>query len=362
MSLPENRLTVLLGKPWRQYLAAFVCVGSVSLLNVWLQRWTGYEALALVYLLAVVVLALFVGRGPIIFGATLTALAWNFLFVPPRFSLHIAGFYDRMMLLTYFVVAITVGQLTARLRTQREAEVKAKLLVESERLGRALLNSVSHELGTPIAAIISASGGLRTAGPLSEAQNRLLNEIEVAGARLHGTVRELLSAARLQSGLVRPKLDWCDVGDLVRAVRSETAELTNRHEVETKIASGLPLVRMDFMLMEQALTNLVSNVAVHTPPRTRLEISARLDGKELLLEVADNGPGLAPGEAGRVFDIFHRSPDARPGGTGLGLAIVKGFVEAQGGSVEAANRTQGGALFSIRLPAGVPPVVPEETP
>src|SRR4029077_8115483 len=121
----------------------------------------------LLYLLAVVLLALFVGRGPILFGTALTALGWNFLFAPPRYSFHIGSFYDKMMLAMYFVVALVVGQLTALLRAQREAErereartregeINSRLLAESERLGRTLLNSVSHELRTPIAAITSA--------------------------------------------------------------------------------------------------------------------------------------------------------------------------------------------------------------
>src|SRR5690348_10808781 len=105
MSLIENRLTSLVRHPWRQYLLAFGMVCLVSLVDRWLQRWTGYQALALVYLLAIVLLALVVGRGAVLFGTALSALSWNFLFVPPRYSLHIDNLYDKMMLTTYFVVA-----------------------------------------------------------------------------------------------------------------------------------------------------------------------------------------------------------------------------------------------------------------
>ena len=149
------------GISWGHYGVAFGAFVAVSSLNLWLQKWIGYQAIALVYLLAVVLLALFVGRGPILFGAALTAVGWSFLFAPPRYSFHIAGSYDKMMVATYFVVALTVGQLTARLRAQRETEMKAKVLTESERLGRTLLNSVSHELRTPIATIVAAAEGLR---------------------------------------------------------------------------------------------------------------------------------------------------------------------------------------------------------
>lgn len=360
MSLTENRLTAMLRQPWRQYAVAFGLVCAISGFDFWLQQWTGHQALALVYLLGVVFLALVLGRGATLFAATLSALTWNFLFVPPRYSFHIAALYDKMMLTTYFVVALIVATLTDRLRTQSEAEVKAKLLAESERLGRTLLNSVSHELRTPVSAIISAANGLRTAGQLGASQKELVTEIESAGARLNRVVQSLLSAARLQAGQLRPKLDWCDVRDVVRAALREASELTANHPVDTKIGSGLRLVKMDSVLTQQALSNLLSNAALHTPPKTPIEISARFEGPELLLEVADRGPGLPGGETERVFDIFHRAPNARPGGTGLGLAIVKGFVEAQGGRVRAANGINGGAIFSIFLPAAESPSIREE--
>lgn len=361
MSLIDNRLTSFVRQPWRQYVLALAVVCAVSGFDLWLQRWTGYEALALVYLLAIVLLALVVGRRAILFGAALSAMSWNFLFIPPCYSFHIAGFYDKMMLATYFVVALTVGTLTARLRTHHEAEMKTKLLGESERLGRTLLNSVSHELRTPIAAIITAANGLHDSGTLTASQQQLVTEIESAGARLNRVVQSLLSAARLQAGQLRPKLDWCDVRDVVRAAMHESSEVTTNHPVETKVAPGLRLVKMDSVLMQQALSNLLTNAALHTPPKTPIEVSARLEGTDLLLQVSDHGPGLPNEEMGRVFDLFHRAPNARPGGTGLGLAIVKGFVEAQGGHVQAANAARGGAVFSIFLPASESPDLLEET-
>jgi two-component system sensor histidine kinase KdpD len=362
MSLIENRLKSWLAEPWRQYSAALATVFAVSLINFWVQGWTGYQALALVYLLAVVLLALALGRGAILFAATLSAIVWAFFFVPPRYSFHVAAIYDKIMVATYFVVALVVGQLTSRLRTQHEIEVKAKLALESERLGRTLLNSVSHEFRTPISAIIGATSNLRAEGDLSPSQDRFIGEIESAGARLNRVVQSLLSAARLQAGQLQPRLDWCEARDVINAALQESAELIAGHPVETKIAAGPHLARMDFVLMQQALSNLVANAAIHTPPRTPIEISARFEGKDLLLQVADRGPGLPPGEIDRIFELFRRLPNARPGGTGLGLAIVKGFVEAQGGRVHAANGMNGGAIFNIFVPASDAPELPEELP
>ena len=346
---------------WGHYEVAFGVFVAVTLLNLWLQKWIGYQAIALVYLLAIVVLALFVGRGPILLGTALTAIGWNFVFAPPRFSFHVASFYDKMMSATYFVVALTIGQLTTRLRAQREAEMRSRLLAESERLGRTLLNSVSHELRTPIAAIIGAANGLRASGQLTEVQGKFAMEIEAAGARLNRLVQSLLSAARVQAGQLRPKLDWCDLSELIRIALRGGEALTPSHSIAVRIAPGLPLVKMDFVLMEHALANLVANAATHTPPGTPVEISACIEGAHWILEVADRGPGLPPEEVERIFDLFHRTPTAKPGGTGLGLAIVKGFVEAQGGQVTAANRSGGGAVFRIYMPVTDSPDLPDET-
>jgi len=333
---------------------------AVSLLSLWLENWIGYQAIALVYLMAVVTLGLFVRRGPILFGTILTSLGWNYFFAPPRFSFTITGFYDKMMVVTYFGVALLIGELTTRLRAHREAELQNKLLAESERLGRTLLNSVSHELRTPIATITSAASGLRASDPLTPSQQKMALEIELASVRLNRVVQSLLSAARLQSGNIRPKPDWCDAFDLVRAARNDVANLTTDRRIETQIAPALPLVRMDSVLMEQALANLLANAAAHTPPGTPIEIRARMEKSNLIFQVADRGPGLPSGQLDRVFDLFYRAPDARPGGTGLGLAIVKGFVEAQGGHVQAENRLGGGALFTISLPAADQPELDEK--
>ena len=357
---PAAPVSWLLAHPAQQYAIAFFSFVAASLLNLSLADLIGYQAVALIYLLAVVVLALFLNRGPVIFGTALSALGWSFAFAPPRYSFHISSFYDKMMLATFFAVAVTISQLTTRLRIHRETVNKTKLIAESERLGRTLLNSVSHELRTPIAAITSASSELRASNTLTPLQQKLTTEIETASTRLNRVVQSLLSAARLQSGQLRPKLDWCDIPELVRHALRDVDTLAAGHPVEVKIESGLHLAKMDFVLMEQALANLVANAAMHTPPGTPIEIMARLESGELILQVADRGPGLPPDQLERIFDSFHRASTAPPGGIGLGLAIVRGFVEAQGGRVNAINRQGDGALFTIIMPAHESPAIPEE--
>jgi two-component system sensor histidine kinase KdpD len=492
----------------RGYGVALGVVAGITGVNALLQQQMGYQSLALIYLLSVVLLGMVVGRGPALAAATLTALLWNFLFVPPIFTFHISSATDAMLFFTYFVVALAMGHLTARLRAQqaaerhreqratalylltrelaqasdfadllaiairevgrsfgaevalampegvgdppltpyfastwalgekeqsvaawafrhrqptgqgtdtlpsaeglhlpllagerpvgvlslrfrqpaplasvqrdlleafvrqialvvdrqrlREAEHQVHLVTESERLSKTLLNSISHELRTPIAAIASAAGSLRERGTSAppEFRQAMVGEIQEAARRLNRFVENLLNATRLESGHVKPRLDWCDVADLVQVSLQAVQRDLARDRVRVELPPKLPLVRLDFVLMQQALTNLLLNAALHTPPGTRVQVTARLEPGALDLIVADNGPGLPPEVLPRLFEKFYRGAAAPAGGTGLGLSIVKGFVEAQGFRITAENRH--GAVFTIRLPLAEPPVVAGE--
>jgi len=145
------------------------------------------------------------------------------------------------------------------------------------------------------------------------------------------------------------------------SVKSIARELA-AHKLEITVHPAIPLVRMDFVLMEQALVNLLLNAAFHTPDGTPVQLLARVERDELALTVADRGPGLPPESIPKIFDKFYRAPGAMTGGTGLGLSIVKGFVEAQGGRVTAENEFNGGAVFTLFLPITEPPIFPEENP
>jgi two-component system sensor histidine kinase KdpD len=231
---------------------------------------------------------------------------------------------------------------------------RAKLLAESERLSKTLLNSMSHEMRTPIAVIKSAVSNLaQLQDPdLAEPQSAIIAAIQDATGRLNRLVGNVLEITRLESGHVKPRFSECDVRDLVHLAIDETETELAHHQVTVDIAPYLPMVPMDFVLMEQALANLLSNAAVHTAPGTQVLLSARMENNLLVLEVADRGPGIRPESLGRIFEKFYREPSAPTGGTGLGLSLVKGFVEAQRGHVAAQNRAGGGAVFTIHLPLG----------
>ncbi|MDD4933581.1 MAG: ATP-binding protein, partial [Methylacidiphilaceae bacterium] len=179
-----------------------------------------------------------------------------------------------------------------------------------------------------------------------------LEKIASASTRMNRLVENLLDMARLSSGHFKLKKEWCDAKDLVNAALDDTKKDFKGRGVEVRVSRDLSLVRIDFPLVQQALTNLLLNAAMYTPPATPVELTVEEDRsrEEMVLRVSDRGPGLGPEGGSHLFDKFYRGIGAPPGGTGLGLSIVKGVVEAHGGRVEAANRPGGGAVFSLFFP------------
>jgi two-component system sensor histidine kinase KdpD len=492
---PSHLWLPVFASGFQQYLFAIAVVAGTGLLNLGLMQVSGPRVPGLVFLLAVVLVALKIGRGPVLLAGALSAIVWDFFFLPPRLTFVISKLEDAILFALYFVVAIVLGQLVARIRAQEQAERRreeravalyeftrdlseaasrdevvwqlvsqitrvfnapvgvvlpindslaahpdgsltfsdkelgvadwafrqrkpagrftdnlpgaeafhlplaterkafgvlviqfpetnltlaqrdlletfarqaalildrvelrtaaeqARLLAESEKFSRTLLNSISHELRTPLAASTSAASALAAAESATPKQRRvLMDEILEANARLNRIVGNLLDVARLESGKVRPHLDWHDARDLVQTTLRELQRELASHPVTSELPPGPVLVRLDFSLVQHALGNLLLNAVSHTPPGTPVEVKAQLTNENLLLSVADRGPGIPPESLPRIFDKFFRAPNATTGGSGLGLTIVKGFVEANGGTVTAENRPDGGAIFSLRLP------------
>jgi two-component system sensor histidine kinase KdpD len=242
----------------------------------------------------------------------------------------------------------------------RAAGEREKLLAESEKLHRALLDAVSHELKTPLAVLHSAAESLQHADDATRGQ--LTDEIITATRRLHRLVNNLLDQTRLESGALKPKLDWCDPHDLVNAARDGVQEALGDHPLEVSVPSDMPLFRADFALMEQVIANLLLNAALHTPAGTPIFLAAGVDGApaKVFVTVADRGPGLPAMMHDRLFKKFQRGDAARAGGLGLGLSIIRGFVVAQGGDVVAGENPGGGAVFTVYLPYAPHATVPSE--
>ena len=478
---PETIEERLARAPWGDFGIALAIVAAVTGLSLSIFAYTGYSAVALFYLLAVVLGGMRLRRWPTLFLATLSALLWNFLFVPPRFTFYIGQFQDVMMFCAYFVIAIVIGQLATQLRQREQAERRreeratalyrltrglaasrdldealpkvftliknsfqadaavllcdegglsrhpastfvpsskdesvavwafqkrqsagkstdtlpdaeslhvplitgdraegvlavrlpqtptieqrelldafaaqialfvnkeraleesraAQVSRQSEKLQKALFDSVSHELKTPLAAI---SAALQQPEP-----DRV--ELQQAVRRLTRTVDHLLDATRLESGLLQPVREWCDPGELLR--EAVTRSGLKNEALKINIAKDLPMISVDARLIEQALITLLSNAAAHGTSDQPIRVSAARDNSLLVFSVADHGPGLVPGEENKVFEKFYRRPGTAPGGLGLGLSIARQLVEAHAGQLVAQNREGGGARFSIRLP------------
>lgn len=319
--------------------------------------YTGYLFSALVFLMAIVLAGTRWNRGPVLAMAAVSALVWNFIFIPPQFTLHIEKPQDITMFAMFFVVALSMGHLITRLREREEAlerhhrereellaeKHRAELLAESERLHRTLLDSVSHELKTPIAIIRTALDGLGQG-------NAYAAEIETANRRLQRIVENFLEMTRVESEVLKPRPDWCEVVDVLeQAMKPIDAELA-QHVVTIRGVSEMPLVMLDSRLLAQVLGNVLHNATLYAPAGSEIEIHSAIKDGTLELRVRDHGPGLPPGKEGRVFDKFYRAPDSPAGGTGLGLAIARGLMRAMKGDIEARNNPQGGAEFTLRLP------------
>ena len=463
-----------------------------------LQPFTGYQTVALLYLLLVVAVGLKLSRGPVLTVAATSVVLWNFLFVPPRFTFYIEKFHDGILFITFFVVALAMGHLTSRLRrseiverqrerrtaalyelahqaafatdldtglraavhliesifaakatlllrqkdhtlstvphpassfvlpakenavaawaysrrmpagkftgtlpdsealhlplqgrtaamgvlavcpppaksfdlTERdlleafavliglvleknhiiEAFKHAEILEASEHLRRALLESVSHELKTPLSAVQAGVDALANQIGDGDRPRATIREVQLAVRRLHRVINNLLDMTRIESGVIQPKLEWCDVGELIQAAIELAGESVGEHQILVDADHSLPMVKLDQPLLEQCLCNLLLNSAANSAPGTNIILRAQLGQEQLILSVLDEGKGIRKEDLRRIFEVFYRGPEASPGGTGLGLAIVDGFVRAHGGHVRAANRQPRGAEFVITIP------------
>jgi two-component system sensor histidine kinase KdpD len=471
--------------PWRDFGVALVIAAVVTALSLSIFAYTGYWAVSLFYLLAVVLAATRLGRWPTLFLAALSALLWNFLFIPPRFTFYITHFHDFLMFGAYFVIALVVGHLATKLREGEQSERRreeratalyrftralaasrdldealpkvfslikdsfqgdaavwlrdenglschpaskfiptskdesvamwsfqkkqsagkstdtlpdaealhvplitgdraegvltvrlahpltieqrdlldafaaqlalfvnkeraleqsraAQIARQSQKLQKALFDSVSHELKTPLAAMSVALQSRKLSGQTDRA------ELQQAVGRLTRTVDHLLDATRLESGLLQPVREWCDPGELVREVIADSG--LKEDAMRVSFADNLPMISVDARLIQQALSALLSNAVVHGNSDQPVDISVARDHSTLVISVADRGPGIAPGDENKVFEKFYRGPRTQPGGIGLGLYIARQLVEAHGGEIVAQNRENGGARFVMRLP------------
>jgi len=227
---------------------------------------------------------------------------------------------------------------------------KAYILEESDRLYKTLFNSISHELRIPVTTIIGASDTLLTQDYPEATRQRLYHEINTASVRLNRLIGNLLNMSRLESGMITLRRDWCDVHDLANSVLQSLRQELESFTLTVIIPADMPLVNIDFGIIEQVLHNLLLNATQNAEAGSSIRLKFFYDQGTLSIQVMDRGHGFPPSELSFVFNKFYRGKEAKSGGTGLGLSIVKSFVEAHQGKVIAENRKNGGAIFTIAIP------------
>lgn len=482
------------------YLLVVLIIGLTTLVCIPLSNPQSYHIVSFILLFVVAILAVFLGIGPVLLASTMSAVAWNYFFIPPFHTFHIANTEDRLMFISFFIIALLNGILTNRIRRQErlvraredetnalfqltgelsrtrgiegvrkvagdyfrkhfgadawfiiqdgnnnllpstpdaekdlsdqpdqeiitwvfnnrmkagrftvtkseapltyfpltgarispgvvafkidehrfrnkdifwdtycshianalereflgEMAIKARVLDESDRFYGTLFNLISHEFRIPISAIMGASDTLMLAQTSERNREELYSEIFKASTRLNHLTENLLNMSRIESGRISLRLDWHDVNDLFhRATQSLRQEL-EPFGLVIDIPDDMPLVKIDFALMEHVLINLLLNSSQHSPPGSVLKLEASYKRNHLIIRVSDNGPGFLPEALPRLFDKFFRVKGSPAGGLGLGLSIVKGLVDVHKGTVSVRNSDNDGAQFTITIPSKLP--------
>ncbi|MFN8456618.1 MAG: sensor histidine kinase KdpD [Anaerolineae bacterium] len=496
-------------RPWRRYLESFGWVAAITLLNELFHSFIVPTNLVMLYLLAVVIVALRLGRGPAILASVLSVMAFDFFFVPPRLTFAVS---DTQYVLTFaglLVVGLVISTMASRAHDQAEAahrreaqtatlyalsrdlaaavgleaimqavithigetfdrEVavflpegerlvaravspgfelnedkqavatwafrhgqpagrgtdslaaadarylplktargvvgvlalklarsgvnstpeqrrmmeafasqtalaverahlaetarQAQLLTETEKLQTALFNSISHDLRTPLASITGSLSSVLDDNLDSAAQRDLLKTAHEEAQRLNRLVGHLLDMSRLEAGALKLSRQLCDVQDIIGAALQRLDKVLLNRPVNTELSTGLPLIPLDFVLVVQALVNVLDNAAKYSPSNSPIDIWAVINDEWLEIQIGDRGVGILPEDLPRVFNKFYRGqhlsptiptngkPGDWPPGTGLGLSISSGITEAHGGRIWAENRPDGGTMVTLKFP------------
>jgi two-component system, OmpR family, sensor histidine kinase KdpD len=257
--------------------------------------------------------------------------------------------FDSESLLDTFLSQITIA---IEREFLKENAKNSLVVLESEKLYKTLFDSISHELKTPITTIIGATSSFKDDKIIQNKNilSKLVDEINIASERLSRLVDNLLDMARLQTGNLRPKLEWHSVSDLIDSAINRVKPESVNHKIIAEIADEVGIIHVDYGLIEQALVNILHNSIQYTPENSEIKIKVARSNSFYSIRIIDRGPGFTKESLSRIFEKFYRIPGTKAGGTGLGLSIAKGFVEAHNGTITAQNNEYGGAEFIILLP------------
>jgi len=331
-------------------------VAAVGLAAHALTRLVPLPHVSVLFVAAVITSAALWGLGPSLFAAILSIAAGSYFFYSPIHSFRVANPQELADLAVFVIAAVLTSRLAAGMRRQAREIAEARLKAQGEALREALINSVSHDLQTPLAAILGSATVLETLDPNADARVRreLATAIREEAERLASHIGNVLDLTRIRSGQIAPRLELVELSDIINgALRRKEQALAGR-TLHVDVPSGLPMLRLDLFLMEHAVANVLDNAAKFSPAGSKVSVVARVQGGDVVLEVADDGRGIRAEDLERVFEAFYRGSPQETGaaaGSGLGLAICRAFVAANGGSVTLSSAGPGrGTRVQIRLP------------
>jgi two-component system sensor histidine kinase KdpD len=335
---------------------------ACTLIGVAMQSRFDIVNIAMVYLLAVVVIALRFSRGAAIFSAALSVAAFDFVFVPPSGAFTVNDVQYLFTFAIMLIVALVISALIERAKQESAASTALAVEAETERMRSTLLASISHDLRTPLAVMLGASSSLERGGERLSSEERAALTKSIVGhaSDMADQVDKVLQMTRFEMGAIALERDWAAISEIAGSVLARMAGRLSGHKLLVEIPPDTPLIRVDATLIEQVITNLLENAARHTPAGTVVRVRALAKGSDLVVSVEDYGPGLDDRDIERVFDKFYRREKEGPvAGVGLGLAICRAIVSLHHGRIWAEQMPGGGTAFRFTLPIEKAPAAPD---
>jgi two-component system, OmpR family, sensor histidine kinase KdpD len=346
------------------FLASAGAVVFVTAAIAIVKRWVPVLSLGVLYIFAVLPVAIFWGLGLACLVSVASMLAFNWFFLPPTHTFQLRDGANWAVLAVYLVTAVVVSALAARAKRRAElaearereasaraaAELEAEALRRSDALKTVLLHAVSHDLRSPLTAIVAAASSLSNPQVSLDDLDRaeLVETIRTEAERLDRLVGNLLDLSRLRSGVAHPHPELWPIDDLVARALEQLGDRGDRVDVE--LEADVPPVYVDAAQIERVLVNVLDNALKFSPPATRVSLRVAAEGQEVLIHVLDDGPGIQA--AALMFEPFQSAGDAA--GAGLGLAIARGFAEANGARVWAEDDARGHFVVALPLATRAP--------
>ena len=329
------------------YLISIGLVFIMTLFGEFVKRKLEPTNIVMFYLLAVVIAAIRWGQGPAIVTSILSVLAFDFFLVPPYLTLSVAGLQYIFTFIAFLIVGVVVSTLASKTREQ-------VIQRQTEKLQTALLNSISHDLRTPLASITGSLTALldNDSGLDDTTRRELLESAFQESVRLNRLVGNLLDMARMEAGALKISRKPCELRDVLGASLEQLKEKIGPRNIRIDIPRDFPEVPMDFSFMMKVFFNLIDNALKYSSLGTSIDIKATLLKDKVKIEIKDQGVGIPRGNLKRIFDKFYRVERSEQiTGTGLGLSICKGIIEAHSGEITAQNNPDKGATFIITIPS-----------